>query len=132
MTTIRTRRQPELLVPQRPGPGPLHRQIESALREATRSGRLPAGTALPSTRVLARDLGVSRGVVVDAYEQLIAEGFLVTRPAATTIVAPGVRPASNEPVGPPRDVVRYDFRPGLPDVREFPREDWSRAARCAP
>jgi GntR family transcriptional regulator/MocR family aminotransferase len=86
---------------------------------------------VPSTRVLARDLGVSRGVVVDAYEQLIAEGFLVTRPAATTIVAPGVRPASNETVRPPYDVVRYDFRPGLPDVREFPREDWSRAARRA-
>lgn len=86
---------------------------------------------MPSTRVLARDLGVSRGVVVDAYEQLIAEGFLVTRPAAKTIVAPGVRPASNETVRAQREVVRYDFRPGLPDVREFPREDWSRAARRA-
>lgn len=74
---------------------------------------------------------MSRGVVVDAYEQLIAEGFLVTRPASTTIVAPGVRPASNETVRLPRDLVRYDFRPGLPDVREFPREEWSRAARRA-
>ena len=74
---------------------------------------------------------MSRGVVVDAYEQLVAEGFLVTHPAATTTVAPGVRPASTETVRPPHEVVRYDFRPGVPDVREFPREDWSRAARRA-
>ena len=131
MTTNRTRRQPEPLVPLRPGAGPLRCQIERALREAARSGRLPAGALVPSTRVLARDLGVSRGVVVDAYEQLVAEGFLVTHPAATTTVAPGVRPASTETVRPPHEVVRYDFRPGVPDVREFPREDWSRAARRA-
>jgi GntR family transcriptional regulator/MocR family aminotransferase len=80
---------------------------------------------------LARDLGVSRGVIVDAYEQLIAEGFLVTQPAARTIVAPGVRPVSDAPVAPPQPTVRCDFRPGAPDVREFPREDWGRAARRA-
>jgi GntR family transcriptional regulator/MocR family aminotransferase len=86
---------------------------------------------VPSTRVLARDLGVSRGVVVDAYEQLIAEGFLVTYPAARTVVAPGVRPVTDAPAPPARVVVRCDFRPGTPDVREFPRDDWSRAARRA-
>jgi len=127
----RTRRQPELLVALRPGAGPIRRQIERAVRDAARSGRLPAGTVVPSTRVLARDLGVSRGVVVDAYEQLIAEGFLVAHQAARTTIAPGVRPVTDEPVRPPQDVVRCDFRPGAPDVREFPREDWSRAARRA-
>ena len=86
---------------------------------------------MPSTRVLAGDLGVSRGVVVDAYEQLIAEGFLVTRRSARTIVASGLRPPPSEAVRPPPEVARYDFRPGIPDVREFPRDDWSRAARRA-
>jgi len=131
MTKYRTRRQPEVLVPISPGSGPLHRQIGHALREAARSGRLPAGTVVPSTRVLAKDLGVSRGVVVNAYEQLIAEGFLVTRPAATTVVAPGVRPATSEAVRPSPEIARYDFRPGIPDVRLFPHEEWSRAARRA-
>lgn len=127
----RTRRQPEFLVSLQPGAGPLRCQIERALREAARSGWLPGGALVPSSRVLARDLGVSRGVVVDAYEQLIAEGFLLTRPAAETTVAPGVRSVAHETVRPPHEVVRYDFRPGVPDVREFPREDWSRAARLA-
>lgn len=131
VTTKRTRWQPEFLVPLRPDAGPLRGQIERALRNAARSGQLPAGTVVPSTRVLARDLGVSRGVIVDAYEQLIAEGFLVTRPAARTVVAPGVRPVSDFPVPLPREVVRCDFRPGVPDVREFPRDDWGRAARRA-
>ena len=118
-------------MPLRKGAGPLRRQIERAVREATRSGRLPAGSVVPSTRVLARDLGVSRGVVVEAYEQLIAEGFLVTRPAAATTVATGVRPASAESAPEPCEFIRCDFRPGLPDLREFPREDWGRAARRA-
>ena len=48
----------------------MHGQIERALREAIRSGRLGHGAAVPSTRVLAGDLGVSRGVVVEAYDQL--------------------------------------------------------------
>jgi GntR family transcriptional regulator / MocR family aminotransferase len=131
MPMDRTRWQPEFLVPLRPEAGPLRGQVERALRDAARSGRLPAGTVVPSTRVLARDLGVSRGVIVDAYEQLIAEGFLVTHPAARTIVAPGVRPVSEMPVAPPQRAARCDFRPGVPDVREFPREGWSRAARRA-
>ena len=127
----RTSRQPELLVPLERGAGPLRRQIERALRDATRSGRLPPGSAVPSTRVLARDLGVSRGVVVEAYEQLIAEGFLVTRPAAATIVATGVQPPSRDELPEDQSPARCDFRPGIPDVREFPRDGWGRAARRA-
>jgi GntR family transcriptional regulator/MocR family aminotransferase len=50
------------------------RQIEAQLRERISSGVLPMGTALPSTRVLAEDLAVSRGVVARAYRQLAAEG----------------------------------------------------------
>ena len=54
---------------------PLHRQIETSIRDSIRAGRLPRGSSLPPTRVLAADLGVSRGVVVEAYQQLAAEGY---------------------------------------------------------
>jgi GntR family transcriptional regulator / MocR family aminotransferase len=67
----------------------LRRRAEHALREAVRSGRVPAGTRLPATRTLAAQLGVSRGVVVEAYAQLAAEGYLVTRRGGGTTVAEG-------------------------------------------
>src|SRR5918998_1323345 len=57
----------ELLVALRRGAGPLHAQIEAQLRDGVRSGRLAAGERLPSSRALAAELGVSRGVVVEAY-----------------------------------------------------------------
>ena len=52
-----------------------------------RDGTLPAGSRLPSSRALAGDLGVSRRLVVDAYAQLLAEGYLVARQGAGTYVA---------------------------------------------
>jgi DNA-binding transcriptional MocR family regulator len=54
------------------------RSIETALREAVTSSRLPAGMRLPGTRSLAHDLGIARGTVVEAYSQLVAEGWLVS------------------------------------------------------
>ena len=67
----------------------LHRQIEASIRDAIRAGRLPRGTSLPPTRSLADELGVSRGVVVEAYQQLIAEGYLTSRAGGYTRVAIG-------------------------------------------
>ncbi|GAA0945782.1 winged helix-turn-helix domain-containing protein [Actinocorallia libanotica] len=67
--------------------GRLGVQLAARLRDAIRSGRLVPAARLPSTRALAQDLGVSRGVVVTAYEQLAAEGFLVSRPGDGTRVA---------------------------------------------
>ena len=58
---------------------PLHRQIETSIRDAIRAGRLPRGSSLPPSRVLAADLGVSRGVVVEAYQQLASEGYLASQ-----------------------------------------------------
>ncbi|MDP9848995.1 PLP-dependent aminotransferase family protein [Streptosporangium lutulentum] len=63
-------------------------QIARELRQAVRRGRLAAGVRLPASRELARDLGLSRGVIVEAYEQLVAEGFLISRIGAGTTVAP--------------------------------------------
>ena len=78
----------ELFVPlARQSDQPLHHQLEQQLREAVRSGRLVPDTTLPSSRALAQQLGVARGVVVESYEQLVAEGYLVTRPGGSTRVA---------------------------------------------
>ena len=80
-----------LLHVDRSHPETLAAQVRAGLRDAIRSGRMTAGTRLPASRLLAEDLGVSRGVVVDAYAQLVAEGFLVTRPGSATIVSDAVR-----------------------------------------
>ena len=65
----------------------LHRQIGASIRQRIRSGALPAGIALPPTRALAAELGVTRGVVVEAYGQLVAEGYLISRGGGYTQVA---------------------------------------------
>ncbi len=110
----------------------LHEQIERSLREQIRTGRLPAAARLPSTRGLARELGVSRGVVTEAYGQLAAEGYLTTSQGAPVRVARAVRAASERP--PARSLMRgfaYNFHPGLPDLADFPREAWLRSLRAA-
>ncbi len=108
---------------------PLRAQLEDALREAVRSGRLPAHARLPASRVLASDLGVSRRLVVDAYAQLLAEGYLVARAGAGTYVAEAAASASAPAaVAPPRTLA-FDFFPGYPDLASFPRRMWLRAMR---
>ncbi len=87
-TETGTNTGPELLVElDRHARAPLRAQLENGLRGAVRSGRLPARARLPATRSLASDLGVSRRLVVDAYAQLLAEGYLVARRGAGTFVA---------------------------------------------
>src|ERR1700722_1801554 len=108
--------------------------LEAALRNAVRTGRLPAGTALPSSRALAKDLGIARNTVVDAYGQLVAEGWLAARHGAGTWVAERTAPpAAGPPARPAPDarLVRHDLRPGVPDVSAFPRTGWLAAARRA-
>ena len=84
---------------------------------------------MPSTRSMARDLKTSRGVVTEAYEQLIAEGYLVTRPGSRTYVATLAPPVTAQL--PVRQAVtfRFDFRPGVPDLSLFPTEAWVRCTR---
>jgi GntR family transcriptional regulator / MocR family aminotransferase len=107
------------------------RGLEQALREAIRDGRIAVGERLPATRVLARDLGLSRGTVVEVYEQLIAEGYLTARQGsgtevARTAAAPAPLREPEQPAAP-----RYDFHPGVPDVTSFPVDQWVRALRRA-
>jgi GntR family transcriptional regulator / MocR family aminotransferase len=111
---------------------PLHEQLERTLRDAIRGGRLAAGAHLPSSRALAAELGVSRGVVTAAYDQLAAEGYLQTRQGAPVRVAAGVRAHAPRPPAPsllPRSA--YDFSPGLPDLAGFPSDRWLRSLRSA-
>ncbi|MEV7570044.1 PLP-dependent aminotransferase family protein [Streptomyces tanashiensis] len=122
----------ELLLPAAGAPARRRgRALQEALRGAVRSGRLPAGTRLPSTRELAADLGVSRGLVTEAYEQLTAEGYLRSDRGAGTWVGgaarAAVRGARDLSAGAPG--VRVDFRPGTPDLSLFPRSAWAAAQR---
>src|SRR5690242_12836098 len=71
--------------------------LEQALRAAVREGRLAPGTRLPSSRVLARDLGLARNTVADAYGQLVAEGWLTARQGSGTTVAPRPGPPAAPP-----------------------------------
>jgi GntR family transcriptional regulator / MocR family aminotransferase len=115
----------------------LRAALRRTLRDAIRAGALREGVRLPASRILARQLGVSRGVVSDAYAQLEAEGFLIVEQRAAPVVAE---------VGPPRagrrstessvtPAPRYDLTPTTPDVTVFPTTRWlaayDRAARQA-
>jgi GntR family transcriptional regulator/MocR family aminotransferase len=108
-------------------PEPLRRQLAGELREAIRAGRLRTGVRLPASRALAAQLGVSRGVVTDAYEQLVAEGWLAARRGAGTVVAGAQAAEPPRDEAPRRASVRFDFTPTTPDVSLFPRRQWARA-----
>ncbi len=136
-------------------PEPLHVQLTRQMKSAVLSGRLPPGARLPSSRVMARELGISRNTAVSALEQLKAEGYLESRIGSGTLVAPfapsllgssnGARARAQgfehrlakrweraltlhplTPTDKPRP-----FRPGLPDVRAFPYDLWNASLRRA-
>ncbi|MFE5752189.1 PLP-dependent aminotransferase family protein [Streptomyces massasporeus] len=122
----------ELLLPAASAPARTRgRSLQAALREAVRSGRLAPGTRLPSSRDLAADLGVSRGLVTEAYEQLTAEGYLRSGRGAGTWVGSAVRaaPPRAHDLAPRVPGARADFVPGTPDLALFPRAAWAAAQR---
>jgi len=114
--------------------------LVDGLRAAIGDGRLPPDSRLPATRVLAGDLGVSRGVVVEAYQRLTDEGLLTGRTRAGTRVtarasrppADGVRPETDRLRLPQRPApgIDLDLSPGVPDLSAFPRAAWLRAERA--
>ncbi|GIJ48892.1 GntR family transcriptional regulator [Virgisporangium aliadipatigenens] len=109
---------------------PLRAQLERELRDAIRTGRLAPGQRLPSSRGLARDLGISRGLVTECYAQLRSEGYVVTRAGGDTRVSGDAgRSAAPAVVDAPRRRPRIDFRPGVPDLSSFPATEWSRAVQ---
>jgi GntR family transcriptional regulator / MocR family aminotransferase len=115
--------------------------LTEGLREAISQGRLPTGSPLPATRRLAGELGISRGVVVEAYQRLIDEGLAGARTGAGTVVIARGTPAG-EPRDrrrlldrlrlplPPDDSIDLDLSPGVPDLAAFPRAGWLRAERA--
>lgn len=133
-------------------PEPLYRQLYFAVRDAILSGRLRPGQRLPATRSLATDLGLSRNTVVSAFDQLLAEGYTEGRTGAGTFVSTtlpeeplNARGMSTRPQrkaadrrGPSKRGAFLSsisgrgsnrpraFSPGIPELAEFPFEDWAR------
>lgn len=135
---------------------PLYRQLYDKLREAILTRQLTGGTRLPSTRLLANELSISRNTVMSAFEQLLAEGYLEGKVGAGTYVAQVLPedmiyvemgqkmlrqplPQKGRTLSKRSQVVTATrlttarnlaqpvaFRPGMPDVAEFPGEVWSR------
>src|SRR5436309_124673 len=117
----------------------LHAQLVGQLRRAIRLRHLSAGTRLPATRALAADLGISRNVVVTAFEELMSEGYLEGRVGSGTYVTHDLPPLPGRtlaaPIGSPRwlkdDVPAahvsplatpgmIDFRLGKPAITPLP------------
>jgi GntR family transcriptional regulator / MocR family aminotransferase len=129
--------------------GGLSDWLTERLRLAIADGRLPVGSRLPATRVLAGELKVSRGVVTEAYQRLMEDGHVAGRGRGGTVVlAAPVAAPQPEAVSPPApDAVfgglpgvevfdalrtapaRIDLTPGVPDLTAFPRTAWLRAER---
>ncbi|MFD7655606.1 PLP-dependent aminotransferase family protein [Actinosynnema sp. NPDC059797] len=132
--------------------GGLSEWLTGRLRQAISDGRLPVGSRLPATRVLAAELRVSRGVVTEAYQRLTEDGQVAGRGRGGTVVvaapvsSPQAAPAP-PPAPPTGDVftappgtevfealrsatARIDLSPGVPDLAAFPRTAWLRAERA--
>src|SRR5690349_15784373 len=132
MSSGTTSAAPELLLTlDRGAPRPLRAQLGDGVRGLVRAGRLPAHERLPATRALAADLGVSRRLVVDAYAQLLAEGYLVARGGSGTFVAETAGAPPQPAIEPAQRRLAFDFFPGFPDLASFPRAPWLRAMREA-
>ncbi|CAM3198985.1 PLP-dependent aminotransferase family protein [Prescottella defluvii] len=124
---------------------PLRRRVAAAIVEAVRTGSLGPGDVLPASRSLAAELGISRTVVVDAYDELAAAGYVVTRAGSGTRVAPGADSAARAGVGShvaptaapgrgapnTRRATAIDLSPGYPDTDLISDRDWRSAWRGA-
>jgi GntR family transcriptional regulator / MocR family aminotransferase len=128
-----------------PSAAPLRHRVADALIEVLRTGQLRPGDALPATRALAAELGISRNVVLAAYDELAAAGFLHATGGSSTVVASGADAAARAgvrshiatakpapetrpaPAAPPR----WILLPGYPDTSLIAAADWRAAWRAA-
>ena len=127
----------------------LQDQIVDYFRAAVLQGRLKAGTRVPSSRALAVDHGIARITAVQAYERLVAEGYLAARPGSGLFVAESqlerpAKPATTHRRHPgkrrtptlerslpalartPRPDERLPLATGIPALDQFPWRDWAR------
>jgi GntR family transcriptional regulator/MocR family aminotransferase len=126
---------------------PLHRQLYNGLRRMIEERSLAAGSSLPSSRLLAGDLGIARNTVISAYEQLTTEGYVVSKQGARPVVVDLPTPPALSPAalnGETRHAIssrgklmmeqpsqhgapgHLSFHPGMPDAENFPFNTWSR------
>ncbi len=130
---------------------PLHRQLFLQLREAILEGTLKSGMRLPSTRLLAKDLGVSRNTILAAFDQLMAEGYLESRTGSGTFISDQIPDEVLAKSGKKETLQKIDrhfplsshaeklhqskatqpyhggpFSPGTPELEQFPFADWAR------
>ncbi|MET0235726.1 MAG: PLP-dependent aminotransferase family protein [Kibdelosporangium sp.] len=129
-------------------PGGRSDWLAGQLRLAMSDGRLPVGSRLPATRVLAAELNVSRGVITEAYQRLTEDGHVAGRGRGGTVVVAVPISAPEHPAvtlsttdlfgsGPGNEIfdsyravpARIDLSPGVPDLAAFPRAAWLRAER---
>jgi len=117
--------------------------LVDGLRRAVVEGRLAPGAKLPPTRVLAAELTISRGVVVDAYRRLLDEGLVSARTGMGTVVTSPGSSRRRQPTTDRRHAtdqlrlplplaagIDIDLSPGVPDLSAFPRAAWLRAERA--
>ncbi len=117
------------------------RLLHECLRAAIRNGTLAAGTRMPSSRVLAAELGIARNTALYAYEQLATEGYVLSERSGTTVATLPAAAASPALASGPRrnlsqraQAVRAEqfspvptgFAPGVPALDEFPVTVWRR------
>jgi GntR family transcriptional regulator/MocR family aminotransferase len=117
---------------------PVYRQIYQRYKDGIASGRLAPGDRVPSVRALAAELNLARGTVEAAYQMLIAEGYLLSRGPAGTVVSAqcsGMSGGSSAPrVKTAIDPLLHDgqhplpLQMGLPALDAFPRKVWTRLA----
>ena len=115
-------------------------QITGQIREKITEGEMPSGLKMPSTRALADAFGVSRNVVIEVYEQLIAEGYLESGSTSGTFVARGILPQKMKPapfqnktanILPKMNRIDFDAAAGIPDLKAFPARLWRECADMA-
>ncbi len=110
----------------------LARQIFISLKERMLTGQIPQGEALPSTRELAKGLGVSRNTVCEAYDMLWSEGFIISHQGAPSRVADGLRIQSTQQRETAQNTdkispaILWDFKTGQPDLTLFPWQTWNK------
>jgi GntR family transcriptional regulator/MocR family aminotransferase len=121
---------------------PIYRQIYDRFIDAIAGGILKPGDRIPSARALTKELGLARGTIDAAYSLLSAEGYILARGQAGTVVTPGLKlqAQTRRSLPPPSSDTRPSYRPdsilpfqmGLPALDAFPRKIWARlGARCA-
>ncbi|MBO9533440.1 MAG: PLP-dependent aminotransferase family protein [Solirubrobacteraceae bacterium] len=112
---------------------PLPDQLERQLRQLLRRGELSAGAVLPSSRALASDLGVSRGIVVEAYDRLLRQGLLISQPGGAVRASSALH--STEPAAagdaalPEPAVFALDLHPAGTPIGTLDRRAWGGALR---